>query len=94
MKKIIFIAGSLREKSYNKMLAKAACNMALQHADIDARYIEILDYEMPIYNGDIEEKSGKFGLQRLSVLLANNAFGWRCDGPSVVGLFLECRKTA
>lgn len=58
MKKIIFIAGSLREKSYNKMLAKAACNMALQHADIDARYIEILDYEMPIYNGDIEEKSG------------------------------------
>ena len=43
---------------------------------------------------DIEEKSGKFGLQRLSVLLANNAFGWRCDGPSVVGLFLECRKTA
>lgn len=58
MKKIIFIAGSLREKSFNKMLAQAACNMASKHAGIDAKYVDISEYEMPVYNGDIEDKSG------------------------------------
>lgn len=58
MKKLLFLGGSLREKSYNKMLAKTAAEMAKSHPDVEATYVDLLDYEMPIYNGDIEDKSG------------------------------------
>ena len=55
--RLLFIAGSTREKSWNKKLAR------LGHAIADANgiasaFADLGDYPMPIYNGDIETNEG------------------------------------
>lgn len=58
MSKIIAISGSIRNGSLNAQLAKYAVTLA-QDAGADAEYLDLADYEMPIYNGDLEERDGK-----------------------------------
>lgn len=58
MIKILFLAGSARKNSYNKILAKNAYNAALTHKDIKATLIDLKDFSMPIYDGDTEDESG------------------------------------
>lgn len=55
--KILVIPGSLRTRSYNAQLAAAAIK-ELVLADVDATMISLGDYPMPIYDGDLEVKSG------------------------------------
>jgi len=54
---IIFLAGSARKDSYNKKLAKAASEMAAAMG-ADARFIDLADYQMPLYDGDLEAGEG------------------------------------
>lgn len=56
--KLLFLAGSAREDSLNKKLARAACDMASQHTDVEAEFIDLKGYPMPIYDGDIEQAQG------------------------------------
>ena len=51
------IAGSFREKSYNKMALKYMVQGA-QEAGADVEIIELTDYPMPIYDEDTD-KAGK-----------------------------------
>lgn len=55
--KILAFAGSLRKDSYNKKLVKIAMQGA-QEAGAEITYIELNDFPLPIYNGDIEELEG------------------------------------
>lgn len=55
--KIIAFAGSLRKGSYNKMLVKIAAEGARQ-AGAEVTYIDLKDYPMPIYDGDLEAAEG------------------------------------
>ena len=55
--KILVFAGSARKDSVNKKLAAAACQLAIE-AGAEARLIDLADYAAPIYDGDLEEKSG------------------------------------
>ncbi|MBX9949827.1 MAG: NAD(P)H-dependent oxidoreductase [Candidatus Obscuribacterales bacterium] len=55
--KILCLAGSLRKDSLNKKLVKAAMATA-QEAGADCTFIDLKDYPMPIYDGDIEAESG------------------------------------
>jgi len=55
--KIIAFAGSTRTGSYNKLLVKIAVEGA-REAGADVTYIDLRDYPMPIYDGDLEEKEG------------------------------------
>jgi chromate reductase len=55
--KILAFAGSLRQGSFNKMLIKIAVEGARQ-AGADVTLIDLLDYPLPIYNGDIEKNEG------------------------------------
>ncbi len=57
MPKLLFLSGSIRTGSYNEMLAKCAHDLALEQG-ASAKYVDLRDYEMPIYNGDLEEKEG------------------------------------
>lgn len=57
MSKLIFLSGSSRKDSMNKKLAKAAYEMA-KAKGVDAEFIDLKDYDMPIYNGDLEDASG------------------------------------
>lgn len=55
--KLLFLSGSCREESVNKKLAKNAAEIA---RDMNAKVTEIdlSDYDMPLYNGDLEDKDG------------------------------------
>ncbi|WP_039358200.1 NADPH-dependent FMN reductase [Candidatus Protochlamydia amoebophila] len=55
--KILAFAGSLRKDSYNKKLVKNAMKGAEQ-AGAKVTYIDLNDYPLPIYDGDIEANEG------------------------------------
>ncbi len=55
--KLLFLAGSAREGSMNKRLARLGAEIA--HANgLSATFADLGDYPMPIYDGDIETKDG------------------------------------
>ena len=57
MVKLLFFAGSARKDSMNKKLAKLAAAMASQ-AGAEVTLIDLADYEMPLYDGDLEATLG------------------------------------
>ena len=57
MVKILAFAGSARQDSYNKKLAQAA-GRAAAAAGAEVTYLDLRDWPMPIYDGDIEAGDG------------------------------------
>ena len=57
MAKLIFLSGSARKDSMNKKLAKLASEFAKEFG-ADAKFIDLKDFEMPIYDGDLEAEKG------------------------------------
>jgi NAD(P)H-dependent FMN reductase len=55
--KLLFFAGSARKQSLNKRLAKAAMVMAEEHG-AEGTFVDLKDYSMPVYCGDIEQEEG------------------------------------
>jgi NAD(P)H-dependent FMN reductase len=55
--KILAFAGSTRTESFNKKLAKIASVGAVE-AGADVTVIDLRDFPMPIYDGDLEQKDG------------------------------------
>ena len=55
--KILVTAGSIRTGSFNARLA-AAATKELSLLDADVTRISLADYPMPIYDGDLEARSG------------------------------------
>lgn len=55
--KILALAGSLRERSYNKRVLKAAVEGA-RAAGAEVTVVDLKDYPMPLYNADDHEKTG------------------------------------
>jgi NAD(P)H-dependent FMN reductase len=55
--RILAFAGSARRDSLNKKLARAA-HAAAQAAGARATYVDLDDYPMPLYHGDLEAASG------------------------------------
>jgi chromate reductase len=61
--KLAFFAGSTRQASFNRKLARAACELARARGHT-ADLIELADYPMPMYNGDDEAAEGPPGNAR------------------------------
>lgn len=55
--RLIFFAGSSRKESFNKKLARLAADMA-REAGANVTFLDLADYPMPIYNGDLEAEQG------------------------------------
>ena len=55
--RILAFAGSLRKDSYNKKLVQVAIQGA-RRAGAEVTYIDLKDYPLPIYDGDLETASG------------------------------------
>jgi chromate reductase, NAD(P)H dehydrogenase (quinone) len=55
--RILAFAGSLRKDSYNKKLVKIAADAA-RRAGAEVTLIDLKDYPLPIYDGDLEAASG------------------------------------
>ena len=58
--RLLFFAGSTREGSFNKKLAALARHIAEANG-IEAVLVDLKDYPMPLYNGDLEAKDGPAG---------------------------------
>ncbi len=55
--RLLFFAGSAREGSYNKKLARLAQHIAEANG-IEAVFVDLRDYPMPLYDGDLEASEG------------------------------------
>ena len=56
-KKILCFSGSARKDSLNKKLALFAFS-SIKNSGAEATYIDLADFELPLYNGDLESASG------------------------------------
>ncbi len=54
---ILVFAGSARRDSLNKKLARAAAS-AIERAGARATFVDLNDYDMPLYHGDLEAATG------------------------------------
>lgn len=57
MVRILVFAGSAREKSLNKKLARVAANRA-RTTGAEVTFADLRDYPMPLYDGDLEDGDG------------------------------------
>jgi NAD(P)H-dependent FMN reductase len=55
--RLLFFAGSTREGSFNRKLAALAHHIASANG-LEAVLVDLKDYPMPLYNGDLEKKEG------------------------------------
>jgi chromate reductase len=55
--KILAFAGSTRSDSFNKKLVKIAANGAID-AGVEVTFIDLRDFPMPLYDGDLEQREG------------------------------------
>ena len=55
--RLLFFAGSTREGSYNKRLARLAQHIA-QANGVEGVFVDLRDYAMPLYSGDLEAEQG------------------------------------
>lgn len=79
-KRILFLSGSTRKDSYNTLLAKAACKIASQKG-IDAEFIDLAEYPMPLFDQDIEAESGAPETAKLLKEHFRNADGFFIASP-------------
>ena len=77
--KILAFAGSTRESSYNKKLVNIAAKIA-QNTGAQVKVIDLRDYPLPLYDGDLEEKSG----------VPDNALAVRAMMMESHGIILSC----
>ena len=57
MIRLLFFAGSTREGSYNKRLDRLAQHIATANG-VEGVFVDLKDYPMPLYNGDLEAEQG------------------------------------
>jgi NAD(P)H-dependent FMN reductase len=62
--KLLVFAGSTREKSYNRRLAKVVAQMALG-SGAEVTHIELADFDVPMYNADLEAQGTPGGVMKL-----------------------------
>lgn len=56
--RLLFFAGSARKNSHNKRLARLAAQIA-EANNIPSTFVDLADYPMPLYDGDLEAESGQ-----------------------------------
>lgn len=56
--KILFFAGALRKESLNKKFVKEAKRLIDEKGGHTTEFLDLADYPMPVYDGDIEASSG------------------------------------
>ena len=55
--RLLFLAGSARQNSFNKRLARLGAQISEANS-IPSTFVDLADYPMPIYDGDVEAESG------------------------------------
>lgn len=91
--KILAFAGSLRTDSFNKKLVRIAASCATK-AGGDVTLVDLRDYPMPIYDGDIEAHEGLPDSARELKRLMKEHRGFLISSPEYNGSFPAALKNA
>ena len=94
MKNIIVFAGSTRKQSLNKKLALYATKLLKEHDSVHVQFIDLADYDMPIYNGDLEDEHGMPTGATAFKKHLENADGFFITSPEYNGFFTPLLKNA
>ncbi len=89
MKTLIF-AGSTRQHSFNRRLAAAAASMA-RDAGADVSHIELSDFDLPMYNADLEARGTPADVVRLKELFYAHP-AWIICSPEYNGSYTALLK--
>ena len=69
--KLLVFAGSTRQLSFNRRLARATADLARQ-AGAEVSHIELADFDIPMYNADLEARGTPPDVLRLKALMADH----------------------
>jgi chromate reductase len=88
--KILVFAGSTRQNSFNRRLAKVAALMAA-NAGAEVSHIELADLDIPMYNADLEAKGTPADVVRLKQLMFDHP-AWIICSPEYNGSYTALLK--
>ena len=89
---ILIFAGSTRQESYNRKLAKAAAVIAEQQG-AQATLLELSDFDIPLYNADLEARGTPADVIRLKQAMHSHA-AWIICSPEYNGSYPALLKNA
>lgn len=90
MPHILVFAGSTRQQSLNRRLARAAADIA-RSAGADTTLLELSDFDIPLYNADLESQGTPADVVRLKEILHAHA-GWIVCSPEYNGSYTALLK--
>ena len=88
--KLLIFAGSTRQASFNRKLAHAAASQA-RAAGADVTLVELADFDIPIYNADLEAKGTPPDVMRLKQLMFEHP-AWIICSPEYNGSYTALLK--
>jgi hypothetical protein len=88
---ILIFAGSTRQDSYNRKLAKVAASIARQQG-AEPSLLELSDYDIPLYNADLEAQGTPADVIRLKQAMHSHA-AWIVCSPEYNGSYPPCSRT-
>lgn len=88
--KLLLFAGSTRQKSFNRQLARAAAGMATQ-AGADVTLLELSDLDIPMYNADQEARGTPPDVMRLKAIMEAHP-AWIICSPEYNGSYTSLLK--
>src|SRR5438552_3678099 len=91
--KILVLAGSTRQASTNRLLARDAAE-SLRNAGFDAVFADLRDYPMPLYDGDLEAATGLPPAAKTLKELARESDAFAIASPEYNGSYSAVLKNA
>jgi chromate reductase len=88
--KLLVFAGSTRQTSLNRRLAKVAAQIALD-AGAEVSHIELADFDIPMYNADLEAKGTPADVLRLKQVMFEHP-AWIVCSPEYNGSYTALLK--
>ena len=83
--KLLIFAGSIRQNSYNRKLAHVAAALA-RASGAEVTHIELADYDIPMYNADLEAKGTPPDVMKLKQLMFEHP-AWIICSPEYNGSY-------
>lgn len=88
--KLLIFAGSTRLDSFNRKLARVAAGMA-RTSGAEVTHIELADFDVPMYNADLEAKGTPPDVMQLKQLMYDHP-GWIICSPEYNGSYTALLK--
>jgi len=90
MQKLLVFAGSTRQHSFNRRLAQVAAGLA-REAGAEVTLLELSDFDIPLYNADLEARGTPADVLRLKQVLSDHP-AWVICSPEYNGSYTALLK--